>query len=1117
MSSHLPSCRALNSVLALVVSLGLLPPAGTAHAAPTPEDFEFFEKKVRPLLATHCLECHSGDDPEGGLDMQSLGSMLIGGLRGPSLIPGKPDVSLLITAIRHNEELKMPPKRKLPTRQRAILTEWVKRGAPWPNSKVKPRPAARQPGRTGPRFTDEQKRYWAFQPSRRHPLPTVRTKGWAKNPIDRFVLARLEAAGLAPAPPATRLSWLRRVTLDLSGLPPQSGQIESFLADDSPMAAARVVDRLLGSPAYGERWARHWLDVARYADSNGLDENLCYGNAFRYRDYVIDAFNADHPYDQFVREQIAGDLLPRSDNPAINLRRVIATGFLVLGPKMLAEDDPRKMEMDIIDEQIDTVGRTFLGLTLGCARCHDHKFDPIPMADYYSLAGIFKSTKTMQNFRVVAKWNERPLADSDVIANQKQHQQKIDESKQAIATTIDQAKQAVLKASRRRAGDYLRVATATWLKSRLLVGQKPLGGTPQAAKRPGVILREAESYDRGNASRLTTGYGQGIGIIASAAGLSTAEYDVMIKDAGNFRLEFRLAAADSRPCRILINGGLVHPSALGRTTGSWFPDTQNWAVEALVELKAGKNTIHIDRQGPFPHIDKFLIVPAIGKATGNLATLTKLAATVADRDGLHAAVLQQWVAHLEATRENKKSALALWHHTISAATTPPPQTGPRLAKFAKRSPAELASAYASLFTEVDDLWLKQAADGKDRPLADSEHEALREVLYGSSGPYKLSKELESAFGKTTNQQLATHRKALKALESSKPKLPLAMAVAEGKTTDLKIHIRGNYLTLGSLAPRRFPTIMAGEKQPPLPKSASGRLELARWLTGPDNPLVPRVMVNRRWRWHFGHGLVRSTDNFGRLGERPTHPGLLDWLASELIHRNWSLKDLHRLVVLSSTYGMSTRFSETAAAADPENRLQWRMDRRRLSAEEIRDAVLFVGGSLDRRMGGSLMTVKNRAYVTGTGHNMKTEVYNNNRRSVYQPVVRSAIFEVFQAFDFADPSLPNGNRVTTTVAPQALFLMNSTLVADQSAAVAIRLIASVPDESDRLDALYRHMLGRRPTDVEIGQASAFISRYRRAAREDDKDKTPGKDETSERRAWQALCRVLMAATEFVYSE
>jgi hypothetical protein len=336
-----------------------------------------------------------------------------------------------------------------------------------------------------------------------------------------------------------------------------------------------------------------------------------------------------------------------------------------------------------------------------------------------------------------------------------------------------------------------------------------------------------------------------------------------------------------------------------------------------------------------------------------------------------------------------------------------------------------------------------------------------------------------------------------------------------------VHIRGSYLSLGATAPRGFPKILAGEKQAPLSSKTSGRLELARWMTRPDNPLVPRVIANRIWRWHFGHGLVRTTDNFGTLGERPTHPGLLDWLASELIRGGWSIKSLHRTILLSSTYGMSTRFETRAAAADPDNRLQWRMDRRRLSAEELRDALLQVGGGLDQRIGGSLMTVKNRAYVTGTGHNMKTDVYRNTRRSIYQPVVRSALFDVFQAFDFADPSLPNGDRVTTTIAPQALFLMNSVLVDNQSAAIAIRVLALPGKEPDRLQALYESLLGRAAATDEVEQASAFLSEYRRAAIDDDKNNSDAQDKTKavspEIRAWRALCRALLSSNEFVYAE
>ena len=1107
------------SFAAIAALLLTLVPAGAA--APTPKDLEFFEKKVRPLMVAHCLECHSGDEPEGQLNMESLGGLLAGGLRGPALVPGKPDKSLLVTAIRHNEELKMPPKQKLPTSERAILTAWVKRGAPWPNVNSANRPMTRAKTPGGPLFSRDQLKYWAFQPLATKNVPPIRAEHWANSAIDQFVLARLNAAGLQPAPPATRLSWLRRVTFDLTGLPPTPEHINRFLADDSVESRARVVDRLLNTPSYGERWGRHWLDVARYADSNGLDENLCYGNAFRYRDYVVDAFNADLPYDQFVREQLAGDLMSGKADTATRLKRVIATGFLVLGPKMLAEDDPRKMQMDIIDEQLDTIGRTFLGLTFGCARCHDHKFDPIPTADYYALAGILKSTKTMENFRVVAKWNETQLANKEILASQDRRQKKIATSKKTIATTIQVAKQDILKTSRRRAGDYLLVATVTWMKSQLLAGRKPLGDTPQGINQPGVIVREAESYDRGNAAKLTTGYGQGIGVIASGAGLSTAEYDVTIKKAGTYRLEVRQAAVQSRPCRILVNGGLAHPGALGRTTGSWYPDTQKWGVEALAELKAGKNTIRIDRQGPFPHIDKFLLAPITDTGSGPINALGQLASKVPNRDALQPAVLQQWVAHLKTTRDDKTSPLALWHHVVSGATSTPPTTGPRIGKHAKQPLSNLATGYASLFTMVDDLWLKQVAGKNTKPLADPELESLRNVLYGSSGPYKVSKELEAAFDKATTKRLEMQRAALKALESSKPTLPLAMAVVDGPTEDLKIHIRGSYLTLGSMAPRGFPKIIAGEKQAPLPKKTSGRLELATWMTRTDNPLVPRVMANRIWRWHFGHGLVRSTDNFGRLGDRPTHPGLLDWLASELIRRNWSMKSLHREILLSSTYAMSTRFDQKAADIDPENKLQWRMDRRRLSAEEVRDSLLFVGGRLDRRIGGSLMTVKNRAYVTGTGHNMKTDVYQNARRSIYQPVVRSALFDVFQAFDFADPSLPNGDRVTTTIAPQALFLMNGVLVDNQSKHIADRILKPTGDDPARLKRLYESLLGRSPTAKEANQAATFLSEYRRAAVEDDKKIIDEKDDSKtippRVRAWRALCRVLLSSTEFVYTE
>ena len=407
---------------AAIVAISLCS-AKTSFAQDSAETF--FEQRVRPILIDSCQDCHSKDLAESELRLDSLAGLLKGGLRGPSIVPGKPEASLLIRAVRHGELLKMPAKKKLPATEIAALAKWVKDGAVWPNSKPVTKPVTNDPA--GPvSFSAEQKSFWAFQKPRQASLLKVKNPQWVATPVDWFILARLEAAGYRPAAKADRRTLFRRAGFALTGLAPTPQQMATFLNDDSPAAFEAAVDRLLNSPAYGERWGRHWLDVVRYADSNGLDENLAHANAFRYRDYVIASLNEDKPFDLFVQEQIAGDQLSiPGESDAAALARLPSTGFLSIGPKMLAEDDPIKMQMDIIDEQIDTIGRAFLGLTFGCARCHDHKFDPIPTADYYSLAGIFKSTHTMDTLTVVAKWHERPMATPGAIAAQKNHQKKL--------------------------------------------------------------------------------------------------------------------------------------------------------------------------------------------------------------------------------------------------------------------------------------------------------------------------------------------------------------------------------------------------------------------------------------------------------------------------------------------------------------------------------------------------------------------------------------------------------------------------------------------------------------------------------------------------------------------
>lgn len=785
------------------------------------EGLRFFETNVRPILVEHCYDCHSADYAESDLALDTWAGIAKGGKAGSVLVPGKVDQSLLITAVRYEDHtLQMPPDTKLPAVKIALLKEWIERGAPYPGAtKIEPAKAAAID-------LSEERQFWSFQPIADQPLPAVENSAWPKGEIDFFVLAKLEENKLTPAPPAGKRELLRRATLDLTGLPPTVEETNAFLADESPDAFKSVVERLLASPAYGEHWGRHWLDVARYADSNGLDENVAFGNAWRYRDYVVNSFNKDKPYDQFVREQIAGDLLPHSSTEQQH-EQLIATGFLTLGPKVLAEVDKQKMEMDIIDEQLDTLGRGFMGLTLGCARCHDHKFDPVLASDYYALAGIFKSTKTMESLKTVARWHENPIPTADDLEKKAAHEK----------TVADQK----------------------------------------------------------------------------------AKIDAAVK-------------------------------------------TANDALVATLE------------------------------------------------------------------------------------------------------------------------------EGQ-----------------------KLPEKPEEKYPAETKAELKALRDKLAEIEKAAPVMPSAVGVMEGEPADIAIHIRGSHLTLGDVVNRRFPLVLVSteDQQPTIAEGASGRLELANWMTTPDHPLTPRVMANRIWRWHFGRGLVDSPDNFGILGGRPTHPELLDWLSRRFVDSGWSMKQLHREIMLSSTYQMSSDFSQESAKTDPDNRLLWRFGIRRMAAEELRDSILLVSGQLDPTMGGSLLQVENRGYLFNHT-SMDATTYDTNRRSIYLPVIRNNLFSPFQLFDYSDASVVLGDRPTSTVAPQALFLMNSDFVIDSAQDFAKSLIATTSDETARVHAMYGRALNRPAKPAELEQATDYLNRFTAAYA------TSGMDENVAREsAWSALCQTVLASNEFIY--
>ena len=1008
-------------------------------AAPPAFSDDSFEKRIRPLLVEKCIECHGEKTQKAGLRLDSRAAILKGGESGPAAVSGNPKESRLISAVEYHGELKMPPKKKLPEADAAALAEWVRRGLPWPDSK--PTVTATEPDKERT-FTREEKAYWAFQRVRKPEPPQVRGADWCRNPIDRFLLANMEAAGVKPAAATDKIHLLRRITFDLTGLPPTPGEVDAYVKDEGAEAYSKVVERLLASAAYGEKWGRKWLDVARFADSNGMDENLAHANAWRYRDWVIKSFNADLPYDRFVREQIAGDLIPGGSAAERN-DRLTATGFLVVGPKMLAEDDPVKMRMDVIDEQLDTLGQAFLGLTFGCARCHDHKFDPITAGDYYGLAGIFYSTKTMQNYSVVARWNERPIGTAVANAALAEHDKKLATIRAELQSLENHAEAITLKrieAERKRAADYAVAAGEVYRRRGpfRLIHADPGKDLPD-----GGIHVEAEAYSRGNALKLTDGYGAGIGVIINAGPLPNfAEYDVEPKKAGTFQLAVRYAAADARPIRILVDGKPVLGDACGSKTGSWNPDTQTWEAVATLKLPAGKSAIRFERDGPFPHLDKFALIPMTAE---QVAASPRTVDRAAAEGHLLASLLKQWVDLL--AKRNGKAPMA------------------------------------------DEL----AALAKD-----------------AQGPFRATPEVEAETQAELRGELKRVRDAKVALEKARPPVDEVMAVEEGPVQNLRIHRRGSHLTLGAEVPRRFPTILASAGDSTLKADRSGRLEFAEWLTRPDHPLTARVMVNRIWAGHFGTGLVRSMDNFGRLGERPTHPELLDWLADEFVKSKWSVKQLHRLILGSAAYRMSSTVDPAVFAKDPENRLFAHFDRRRLDAEELRDGMLAVAGLLDRAAGGSLLGVGNRKYVTDTG-NKQYEGYTSTRRTVYLPVIRSAGFDVLQSLDFPDPSVTAGKRTTTTVPTQALLMLNSPL-ADQAAGGLAESLLTLPgDDGGRIREGYRRAWNRQPTDRESEKIVAYLANSERAG---ESGESPEKRRL---RSWRGFCRVLFASNEFVFVE
>ncbi len=795
-------------IFSAVLLAGLAAPAPAAEKAATPEQIAFFEKHIRPVLVKECYSCHSttAKKVRGGLTLDTRDGIRKGGDTGPAVVPGDARKSLIVKALRHvKDELKMPPKKKLSDEIVAHFEKWIALGAPDPRDGT---------ARVAKAEIDIEKgrKFWSFQPPRKVAPPAVKNTSWPRGAVDRFLLAGLEARGLAPVADADPRALLRRLYFDLVGLPPSPEEIEAFVkrySASSPRALEAVVDKLLASPAFGERWGRHWLDVARYAESSGRAANFAYPHAWRYRDYVIASFNADKPYDQFIREQLAGDLLPARDSKH-RAELLIATGFLAIGPKALDERNRRQFQMDVVDEQIDATFQAFQGLTVACARCHDHKFDPIPQKDYYALAGIFRSTETCYGtIRVIQSNHPSPLVNLP-----------------------------------RDAG--------------VTMPLEPLSATRRAAI-------EKQMKDLRDQAREITG--------------------------------------------------------------------QNAFIRRIF--------------------------------------------------------MQSRISTL-------RSQLALYED-----------------------------------------------DGTPRPLA--------------------------------------------------------MGVREGRyINDSRVYIRGELDQPGPRVRRGFPQVLT-TKQPEIDES-SGRRELADWIASKDNPLTARVMANRVWLHLFGRGLVPTPDNFGASGLPPSHPALLDHLAVTFIENGWSVKKLIRSLVLTRAYRLSSRFDQKNFDADPDNVLVWRLPRRRLEAEALRDTMLALAGRLELTPPrGSAVA---RAGEGNVGFRFRAgagTLDSDTHRTVYLPIVRDLLPEVLTVFDFPDPSLIIGERATTTIPAQALYLMNNPFVIRQAAGLAGRLLAGDDDEAGKLTRAYQLCYSRPPTAKELASAKQFLAGYGA--------------KTTRRATWTALCQALFASAEF----
>lgn len=1114
---------------------------GTEATPFSDQDLEFFEKQVRPILAQRCNECHGteSEEPGGGLVFASRSAILEGGDSGAAIVPGKPDESLLIEAINYEGLYEMPPKSKLPPQEIEILTQWVNQGAPWPSTddeKWQRRDAFDLEGRKA--------EHWSWQPLKPTEPPQVGNAAWPIVDADRFILRELESHNLSPNPPADKATLLRRLHYDLTGLPPTVRQVEQFLADDSPHAWEKVVDQLLESPRFGEHWGRHWLDLMRYGESRGHEFDYDIPNAYQYRDYVIRAFNQDVPYDQLVIEHLAGDLLaePRQNPDDGFNESILGTGFWFLGEWVHSPVDIRKDETDRLDNMVDVMSKTFLGLTVSCARCHDHKFDAISQADYYAQFGFLKSS-TYRQIRFETDSHNREIA-TQLRDLEKNTRASIDEAfaskSEATRSELIQTFEAIADISGGDEADLNEVAQRHQRDPQQLTAwyqhlTEARGKADHPLHLPALLLLPNSNDDpaeeiTARANRvLTTILDQSPNLQVAAT--ADPPHQTII-DFANFaphdwrtngptfgtgpqrQGDWLLAADDAalvagiRQQTAAVRDARFNGLALAEHTADESAKLGGWQAAGRTlrtpnfQLQDGR--VHYLVKGAarvFAVVDSHRMVN--GPLHGRVLTQFDFSEQSSPRWFTHdLRDYQGHTVHIEfVPLEDKPLEILQVVEGPNAPKLSPPTVPQRIVeqRFANerptlQSPEEVFGLVAAVLSDA-------LADSNQRQNVPElaawlwEHPTL---LSTESRP-----DLETIANTFREQQQAL-------IENIQTHSRTAPAMWDGSATNENLLIRGNTRGVGPEVPRGMLTALKPADDS-YPNHGSGRLEFAQRMVSRENPYASRIMVNRIWHHLMGQGIVPSVDNFGVLGQEPSHPELLDHLAVQFMDEGWSIKRMIREIVRSQTYRQASTPSAAASEVDPDNRLLARANVRRLSGEQIRDSLLQISRRIDPTMYGPGIPTHLTRFMQGRGRpGVSGPIDGAGRRSIYLTIRRNFLSPMMLAYDMPQPFSTVGKRNQSNVPAQSLILMNDPFVLEQCDLWASQLVGQGDTSSQqRIETMYLTLFARPPSEEETAMAISFLESHAMVL-----NIAPERIPT-EAILWRELAHVLLNTKEFVF--